>query len=119
MRSPEEVKRDFVRQWLKKAEEDINAAKTLLFHEMSFLFTIGFHSQQSAEKYRKAYLTCFLSPDVLKKNLQPEDLFGGGGDFDLFADAGADYPDNFFSTYQQGNAVSLAAGDFIVNKKLF
>jgi HEPN domain-containing protein len=57
MRSPEEVKRDFVRQWLKKAEEDINAAKTLLPHEMSFLFTVGFHAQQSAEKYLKAYLT--------------------------------------------------------------
>jgi HEPN domain-containing protein len=57
MRSPEEVKRDFVRQWLKKAEEDINAAKTLLSHEMSFLFTVGFHAQQAAEKYLKAYLT--------------------------------------------------------------
>jgi HEPN domain-containing protein len=57
MRPPEEVKRDFVHQWLKKAEEDMNAAKMLLSHEGSFLFTVGFHAQQAAEKYLKAYLT--------------------------------------------------------------
>ncbi len=30
MRPPEEVKRDLVRQWLAKADEDLNAAKALL-----------------------------------------------------------------------------------------
>jgi hypothetical protein len=29
MRQPEEVKRDLVRQWLAKADEDLNAAKAL------------------------------------------------------------------------------------------
>jgi len=57
MRPPEEVKRDLVRQWLAKAEEDLNAAKALLSLGTSFLSTIGFHCQQAAEKYFKAFLT--------------------------------------------------------------
>lgn len=57
MRPPEEVKRDLVRQWLAKADEDLNAAKALLFLGTSFFSTIGFHCQQAAEKYFKAFLT--------------------------------------------------------------
>ncbi len=57
MRPPEEVKRDLVRQWLAKADEDLNAAKALLSLEAAFFTTIGFHCQQAAEKYFKAFLT--------------------------------------------------------------
>ncbi|MFZ5451587.1 MAG: HEPN domain-containing protein [Thermodesulfobacteriota bacterium] len=57
MRPPEEVKRDLVRQWLAKADEDLNAAKTLLSLDTAFFSTIGFHCQQAAEKYLKAFLT--------------------------------------------------------------
>ncbi|MBU4233983.1 MAG: HEPN domain-containing protein [Proteobacteria bacterium] len=57
MRPPEEVKRDLVRQWLAKADEDLNAAKALLSLGTSFFSTIGFHCQQAAEKYFKAFLT--------------------------------------------------------------
>jgi HEPN domain-containing protein len=57
MRPPEEVKRDLVRQWLAKADEDLDAAKALLSLGTSFLSTIGFHCQQAAEKYFKAFLT--------------------------------------------------------------
>jgi len=53
---PEEVREEFVRQWLRKAEEDLNAAKSLLPHGETFLSTICFHSQQAAEKYLKAFL---------------------------------------------------------------
>lgn len=40
MRPPEEVKRDLVRQWLAKADEDLNAAKALLcaIHRHGFNF---------------------------------------------------------------------------------
>jgi len=54
---PDKVKDEFVRQWLLKAEEDVNAAKSLMTYGDSFLSTVCFHSQQSAEKYLKAFLT--------------------------------------------------------------
>jgi HEPN domain-containing protein len=59
MRPPDEVKAELVRLWLAKAEEDLNAAKALLSYGTSFLSAVGFHSQQAAEKYLKAFLTCF------------------------------------------------------------
>ncbi len=57
MRPPEEVKRDLVRQWLAKAEEDLEVVAFLLSSKRHFMFAIGFHAQQAAEKYLKAFLT--------------------------------------------------------------
>ena len=57
MRPPEEVKRELVRQWLKKAEEDWAAANVLLAEDAPVLSAIGFHTQQVAEKHLKAFLT--------------------------------------------------------------
>jgi len=57
MRPPEEVKRDMVRQWLAKADEDLDAAEYLSSRERSFFSAIGFHCQQAAEKHLKAFLT--------------------------------------------------------------
>ncbi len=57
MKPPEEIRDEFVRQWLLKAEEDLNAAKSLLTYGTTFLSTVCFHSQQAAEKFLKAYLT--------------------------------------------------------------
>ncbi len=57
MRPPDKIRDEFVRQWLLKAEEDFNAAKSLLACGESFLSTVCFHSQQAAEKYLKAFLT--------------------------------------------------------------
>ena len=57
MRPPEEVKKEIVRQWLAKAEQDIEAAQALLSEKRLLLFPSCFHSQQAAEKYIKAYLT--------------------------------------------------------------
>jgi HEPN domain-containing protein len=54
---PDKVRDTFVRQWLLKAEEDLNAAKSLITYGDSFLSTVCFHSQQGAEKYLKAFLT--------------------------------------------------------------
>jgi len=57
MRPPDKIRDEFVRQWLLRAEEDLNAAKSLITYEASFLSTVCFHSQQAAEKYLKAFLT--------------------------------------------------------------
>jgi HEPN domain-containing protein len=57
MKPPDQVREEYVRQWLLKAEEDLNAAKSLLAHGGTFLSTVCFHSQQAAEKYLKAFLT--------------------------------------------------------------
>jgi len=57
MRPPDKIRDEFVRQWLLKAEEDFNAAKSLIAYGASFLSTVCFHSQQAAEKYLKAFLT--------------------------------------------------------------
>lgn len=57
MRPPEEVKRELVRQWLAKADEDMGLAEHLSSEDSPFLGAIGFHAQQAAEKYLKAFLT--------------------------------------------------------------
>jgi len=57
MKPPEQVKTEFFKQWLGKAVQDLAAAKILLREETSFLSTVGFHCQQAAEKYLKAFLT--------------------------------------------------------------
>jgi len=57
MRPPDEVKRELVRQWIHKADQDLKAAESLLSQEQLLLYPSCFHSQQAAEKYIKAYLT--------------------------------------------------------------
>jgi HEPN domain-containing protein len=57
MRPPEEVKRDLVRQWLARADNDLETAKFLFDSGRPFFSAICFHSQQAAEKYFKALLT--------------------------------------------------------------
>lgn len=56
MRSREEVIRDFVQQWLNKAETDLASAEILAAGELHDHFTCAFHCQQATEKLLKAYL---------------------------------------------------------------
>jgi len=56
MRSREQVIRDFVSQWLGKAEADLAAAEILAGRDLDDYFTSAFHSQQAAEKLLKAFL---------------------------------------------------------------
>ena len=56
MRPPDEVKLELVRQWLAKAEEDFGVARHLIHENSPYLATVGFHAQQAAEKYLKAFL---------------------------------------------------------------
>jgi len=51
-------KADLVRQWMKKAENDlINAKNSINIKPKPPLDTVCFHAQQCAEKYLKAFLT--------------------------------------------------------------
>ncbi|MBL7201085.1 MAG: HEPN domain-containing protein [Anaerolineae bacterium] len=56
MRKREEVIRDFVQQWLEKAEGDLAAAEILAQAEIPDHFPCAFHCQQAAEKFLKATL---------------------------------------------------------------
>ncbi len=56
MKPPEEARRDLVREWLAKAEDDIGLAKDLLTRRSPYLNAIGFHAQQAAERFLKAVL---------------------------------------------------------------
>lgn len=58
MKPPENNITDIlVRQWLNKAEQDLEAAKILIEQRKPLLFNACFHAQQAAEKFIKAYLT--------------------------------------------------------------
>jgi len=57
MKPPEQIKRELVRQWVCKANKDLDAARILLQSGPSMGGIVGFHAQQAAEKYVKAYLT--------------------------------------------------------------
>ena len=57
MRPPEEVKRELVRQWLARADDDFDTANFLFSSGRPFFPAICFHCQQAVEKYFKAFLT--------------------------------------------------------------
>src|SRR5260370_32573939 len=56
MRPPDKTLRSLVAQWTAKGEQDFEAAAHLLEEGGRFADTIGFLSQQAAEKYLKAFL---------------------------------------------------------------
>jgi HEPN domain-containing protein len=56
MRSPEEIRRELVTQWLTRAEEDLAVAQHLLAEALPYYAAIGFHAEQAAEKFIKAIL---------------------------------------------------------------
>lgn len=56
MKPHDEVKADLVRQWITKAEDDFLVAEHLLEVGSFSLSAVGFHAQQAAEKFLKAYL---------------------------------------------------------------
>lgn len=56
MRTPEQVKWDFVQQWLNRAHKDLAAGEVLLKGGSEDYENVGFHAQQSAEKFIKALL---------------------------------------------------------------
>ena len=57
MRSPEQVVWDMVRQWLRRAEEDLLVARELMERDRLSYNPVGFHAQQAAEKFLEGLLT--------------------------------------------------------------
>lgn len=55
MKRPEEVKREFVHDWLAKGEGDIKACRQLLSGGSDYSDGVAFHAQQAVEKYLKAF----------------------------------------------------------------
>ena len=51
-----EEKSKYIKQWLEKAEEDLQVYHLIMKDENPFLASAGFHLQQSAEKFLKAFL---------------------------------------------------------------
>jgi HEPN domain-containing protein len=56
MKPPDEIRREIVAQWLARADEDLSVARHLLAENLPYHGAIGFHAQQAAEKFLKAYL---------------------------------------------------------------
>ena len=56
MKPPDVVKEEFTREWIRKAESDFKTAEHLLKSSSDLAEGTAFHSQQSAEKYLKAFL---------------------------------------------------------------
>lgn len=54
MKPPDEVRRNLVRQWLEKADQDLEAAVVLGSQASPLGRIVGFHCQQAVEKYLKA-----------------------------------------------------------------
>ena len=51
-----EEKKEYIKQWLKKAREDFDAYRVIIDSEYPLYAIAGFHLQQSSEKYLKAFL---------------------------------------------------------------
>jgi len=56
MKRPEEVRVEFTREWVRKAEHDFVTAEHLFKSGEAYLEGAAFHAQQAAEKYLKAFL---------------------------------------------------------------
>ncbi len=56
MKRPDEVKLEFTREWVRKAEADFKTSSLLSKAGDDYLLQTAFHAQQSAEKYIKAFL---------------------------------------------------------------
>jgi HEPN domain-containing protein len=56
MRTPDQVRWDFVQDWLRKANSDIQATRILAEEDLDDYEVATFHAQQAAEKFIKAYL---------------------------------------------------------------
>ena len=55
IKPPEDIKRQFVRRWLRRAGQDLAAARHLI-DQPDLSTSAAFHAQQAAEKYIKAAL---------------------------------------------------------------
>ena len=121
MKQPEEVRHELVTQWLARAEQDLGVAEHLL-SQRSFLCAVGFHAQQAAEKYLKAFLVKHQIEFPKTHNIgllldlvttASADLSGSLQDIAVLSDDGVDvrYPGDLPdpTLEEAGDAVKLAS----------
>ena len=72
--------KEFIKQWLYKANEDLMAASELMKSELPVTGAICFHCQQSVEKYLKAFL--IYKGDEVEKTHHVETLMLRAIEFD-------------------------------------
>lgn len=56
MKKPEEIKLEFTREWVRRAENDYRITEHLFESGEAFAYGVTFHAQQTVEKYMKAFL---------------------------------------------------------------
>ena len=56
MKQHENIRLEFIRQWLLKADEDLALSEYLLSESSAYRTAIVFHAHQGTEKYLKAFL---------------------------------------------------------------
>jgi len=61
MRTPEQVKWDFVQQWLAKARQDFRVAEVLLNGDFEDFENVGFHAQQAVKSSSRPCLFAIKS----------------------------------------------------------
>jgi HEPN domain-containing protein len=65
----QDKKNSLVKEWIHKAERDLNTARLTLDHKPEYTDIICYHSQQAVEKYLKAYLVYLNTPFEKKHDL--------------------------------------------------
>lgn len=56
MKQPEDIRLEFVREWVQRAEEDYRTTHFLHESDEDYLTATVFHAQQASEKYLKSFL---------------------------------------------------------------
>lgn len=80
-----EATKEFIKQWLQKADEDLFVVEKLTESEIIATSSVCFHCQQAVEKFLKAYL--IANGTEIKKTHNIEFLLSECADFDTdFAD---------------------------------
>jgi len=62
--------KDFISQWIKKAEEDLTVVNKLTEFEIIASSAVCFHCQQAVEKFLKAFLTAYDKEIVRTHNIE-------------------------------------------------
>lgn len=98
-------KDELLMEWLKKADEDLAVAETLLEYSPQYTDTICFHCQQAVEKYLKAHL--------IRLDIEFQKTHSLSYLLDLIADK-EDVPDKMYSKAEelQDYAINVRYPDF-------
>jgi len=125
------TKSELVNNWLLKADNDLKSAEHELTFEDAVTETICFHSQQTAEKYLKAYLihleipfkkTHEIGELITKCELKDSEIGSLKEEADTLTDYAVTvrYPDDYYvpplSEAQEAYELAKKIKDYVLNK---